>query len=406
MKLLFCAPSTHPAPIHLAAGLAARGHALTFVTAFAVPSDGAVPAALPGPARAELERRRLPSPLTRERVVNAATVADIARVATNRAGLTRQTQALTDRMVAAVQARVTRLIRAERPDAVYGTASMSQEVAGLCDELGIPFFTYLPQPTVPFLQQEFPEELMRMHHGEVPRATEIRTAALVLASSVMIEESVRLVRPDVRVVRRAPGFEQPARLKVEPECLATTGDTRLVYAGRMTSQKRIEDAIEATRLLREEHGIKAVLTLYTSDESIARDVVASAKAEDFVRIPGSVPRSELAARFAESHALVLPSLFEGFGLVVPEALGAGLPVITTPRTAGGDLGVDGIAGRVVPVRSPEAIAEAVKELVENPAQQRAFREAAPGLVSSGSWADYEAAAAEAVERELTDHITR
>jgi glycosyltransferase involved in cell wall biosynthesis len=61
--------------------------------------------------------------------------------------------------------------------------------------------------------------------------------------------------------------------------------------------------------------------------------------------------------------LVLPSLHEGFGLVIPEAMAQGLIVITTPHTAGPDLITDGVDGFVIPIRSAEAIEEKLDRLM-------------------------------------------
>jgi starch synthase len=62
--------------------------------------------------------------------------------------------------------------------------------------------------------------------------------------------------------------------------------------------------------------------------------------------------------------LVLPSLFEGFGLVILEAMAQGTPVITTNHTAGPDVIQDGVDGFLVPIRSADAVAEKL-ELVGN-----------------------------------------
>jgi glycosyltransferase involved in cell wall biosynthesis len=64
----------------------------------------------------------------------------------------------------------------------------------------------------------------------------------------------------------------------------------------------------------------------------------------------------------ESDVLVLPSLSEGFGLVVTEALACGLPVIVTPNVGASDLVGDGQEGFVVPVCSAEAIADRLNAL--------------------------------------------
>jgi glycosyltransferase involved in cell wall biosynthesis len=58
-------------------------------------------------------------------------------------------------------------------------------------------------------------------------------------------------------------------------------------------------------------------------------------------------------------ALVLPSIVEGRALVQQEALSCGLPIIVTPNAGGEDLVEEGITGHLVPIRSPEKIAEAI-----------------------------------------------
>ncbi len=61
-------------------------------------------------------------------------------------------------------------------------------------------------------------------------------------------------------------------------------------------------------------------------------------------------------------ALVHPSLFEGFGLVIPEAMAAGLPVITTPNSIGPELMTEGQNGYIVPIRNADMLEEAIVHL--------------------------------------------
>jgi glycosyltransferase involved in cell wall biosynthesis len=64
-------------------------------------------------------------------------------------------------------------------------------------------------------------------------------------------------------------------------------------------------------------------------------------------------------RFQTSDIFVFPSIEDGFAIVVGEALACGLPVITTRNTGASDLIQPGENGEIVPIRDPEAIAEAV-----------------------------------------------
>ena len=63
-----------------------------------------------------------------------------------------------------------------------------------------------------------------------------------------------------------------------------------------------------------------------------------------VKCVGRVPRGEIGDLFNSADVFVFPSLFEGFGLVILEAMASGLPVLTTKNTAGPDLIEDGVEG--------------------------------------------------------------
>ncbi len=68
---------------------------------------------------------------------------------------------------------------------------------------------------------------------------------------------------------------------------------------------------------------------------------------------------QLAEKMRECDLLVLPSLEDGFARTVTEGLSCGLPVITTPNTGASDIVIPGRNGEVVPIRDPEAIAQAI-----------------------------------------------
>jgi glycosyltransferase involved in cell wall biosynthesis len=78
---------------------------------------------------------------------------------------------------------------------------------------------------------------------------------------------------------------------------------------------------------------------------------------------GQVPRSEVKREFASADVFVFPTLTDGFGMVLLEALFAGLPIVSTPNC--GDVVRDGFNGRVVPSRDAAALAAAIREIVGN-----------------------------------------
>jgi len=78
----------------------------------------------------------------------------------------------------------------------------------------------------------------------------------------------------------------------------------------------------------------------------------------------SLPHPQLAERLRGADIFVLPSLEDGFARTVTEALACGLPVISTPNTGASDLIQSGVNGEVVPIRDPQAIADAVFKWAE------------------------------------------
>jgi glycosyltransferase involved in cell wall biosynthesis len=80
--------------------------------------------------------------------------------------------------------------------------------------------------------------------------------------------------------------------------------------------------------------------------------------------------------YGASSVLVHPSLSDGFGYVVGEAMASGIPVITTPMTGASEWIVDGVNGYVVPPRDPQAICERLEFLISRPALVREMGAAA------------------------------
>lgn len=108
-----------------------------------------------------------------------------------------------------------------------------------------------------------------------------------------------------------------------------------------------------------------------------------------VDVLGRQTQEELARWMNVSHVMVLPSVEDGFGLVMAQAMACGTPVIASENTGGSDLFTDGVEGFVVPIRSPEAICERLTLLASNTDLQRQMAAAARSRVERlGGWKDY------------------
>jgi glycosyltransferase involved in cell wall biosynthesis len=113
------------------------------------------------------------------------------------------------------------------------------------------------------------------------------------------------------------------------------------------------------------------------------------KYADIFRHLSFVPNDRLFEHYARASIFVLPSLEDGFGCVIVEAMACGLPVITTANTGAAEIITQGKEGFVVPIRSPESIAEQLELLYGHEELRREMSLMALSKVRSQlSWETY------------------
>jgi glycosyltransferase involved in cell wall biosynthesis len=162
---------------------------------------------------------------------------------------------------------------------------------------------------------------------------------------------------------------------------ADSGIARLLYVGRFVRHKGLRELLRALAAARGTEGapfnLRMVGALRFSDGDYIdelKSIVAAEGLEDRVRFVGEVSDSQLKVEYARAHALVMPSLHEGFCIPVIEALGAGCYVIACdggnlPYLAG-DLGTVVAAGDVGALSA--AIADFTRRVAQ-PAAERRYR---------------------------------
>lgn len=119
-----------------------------------------------------------------------------------------------------------------------------------------------------------------------------------------------------------------------------------------------------------------------------------------VRIVDKVPASEVARELSAGAILLFPARYEGFGMVVLEAMRAGLVVIATPAGAGGEVVRDGENGLTVPFADVPATAAAIERVVADPALRVRLATAALEEARGRSWRRTASQLVEAYRRAL------
>jgi glycosyltransferase involved in cell wall biosynthesis len=136
----------------------------------------------------------------------------------------------------------------------------------------------------------------------------------------------------------------------------------LISTGELCFRKGTPYLIESFRLVREKiPDVKIVLRKNIRDE--IKPVLA--RYNDLpIQWLGFMPQQELANQLRQADIFILPSLEEGMARTACEALACGLPAILTPNTGSNDFIRPGVNGEVVPIRDPQAIADAVFKWAE------------------------------------------
>jgi glycosyltransferase involved in cell wall biosynthesis len=114
-----------------------------------------------------------------------------------------------------------------------------------------------------------------------------------------------------------------------------------------------------------------------------------ATADSRIRFLGHLPQIELKQFYQRSDVFVLPSISDGFAMVVSEAMAAGLPVIVSENVGSKDLIQDNIEGFIIPNRSVDTLAEKLIWLYKNPQERQIMGSQAQIRVQQFSWQQYQ-----------------
>jgi glycosyltransferase involved in cell wall biosynthesis len=214
---------------------------------------------------------------------------------------------------------------------------------------------------------------------------EIALADKVLVGSSFARESfIAEGVPSEKVIAIPYGTDihmfEPATSVARPN-----GNLRLLFVGRLGQGKGLSYLLEAARRL---EGVGVSLTMVGQTPPNCH---ALAPYRHLFRHVPHVPRAELRELYRQADVFVFPTLYEGMGLVVLEAMASGLPVITTPNGPG-DVVRDGVDGFLVPPRDLGAIVDRMERLRADPELRAEMGRNARQRAQEFTWAAYRQAA--------------
>ena len=237
------------------------------------------------------------------------------------------------------------------------------------------------------LQDEFAKRRVP-YHGVDPRDHEQEEAEYAAADVITVPSSfaentfVREGVPAHKLRRVSYGmdvsrFQRVARPPADKFVV--------LFVGAISFNKGIPYLLEAFAALR--HPRKELVLIGI----MAPEMVAFCRGKQLsdVTFAGHQPQAELPRWMSASHVLVLPSLSDGFGLVMGQAMACGCPVIASDHSGGPDLIEPNVNGFVVPAGQSGPLCERLQQLADDaPLQQAMSEHAVAHAHALGGWDSY------------------
>ena len=234
------------------------------------------------------------------------------------------------------------------------------------------------------LQPEWASTLTALNDSSTKLARkdeELQLADLVIVPSQFVHSTLLDYHASAAQVAVVPFGSPPPRGDI-PE-IRFSSPLRVLYVGSLGQRKGLSYALDAVEMLGDQVTLSLIGRI-TSHE--CRPLIAAVEHHRWIE---SLPHPQILEQMRQHDVLLLPSLFEGYALVISEALSQGLPVITTLHSGGSPTIRDGTEGFIVPIRDSQSIAECLQQLIDSPDLLSAMRLACLKRAAELSWSGYE-----------------
>ncbi|HEU0243856.1 MAG TPA: glycosyltransferase family 4 protein [Candidatus Limnocylindrales bacterium] len=289
--------------------------------------------------------------------------------------------------------------------ALAGIEARRRRADVVLEDFGAPFSTALSplftsRPVVASVQWLFAREMRAKYHlpFDAVEAAGLRAYDDFIAVSDWLADELRRRRPGALVEAIPNGVDARAfDVPVQPA-------EHLLFLGRLDrDQKGLDLLVDIAAAAARELGDAMPPVLVAGDGPdgpAAQGAVAARGLGDLVRFVGRVEGDRKADLLARSHAVLMPSRFETFGMVAVEAEAAGVPVITFD--VGPLRAVAGEAGILVAPFDTASFAREAARVVREPARRDALGSAGRDWARQYDWDTI----AERVETHLADAVGR
>jgi glycosyltransferase involved in cell wall biosynthesis len=294
---------------------------------------------------------------------------------------------------------------------IYGYEYDCLETFRAAQQLGIARIYEIPSPEHDFMENMIQQELnlypelhtqfrsytktlqkKRTQH----RRQEWHLADVAIANSQFTKATYAAAGLDVTKMRVVPLGSPPVCEEGIMGGTSNTEPVRFLWAGNFSINKGGHYLLQAWKSLKVRN--EAQIDVF-GRQGLPHTLIKNLP--ESINFHKTVLRSELYEHYRRADVLVFPTLGDGFGMVVTEALAQGLPVITTNQAGAADLVHHGVNGLIVPSGNVESLAEALNWCITHRSELKAMRQAALETAASWQWSDYRLALIENLRDGLT-----
>jgi glycogen(starch) synthase len=180
----------------------------------------------------------------------------------------------------------------------------------------------------------------------------------------------------------APVWQAPAAAVAAARARFAGDGPLLGFAGRLVYEKGVQHLVSALPELRHRHpGLRVVIAGDGPHRAELQDATKRLRLDRAVSFAGFVG-ADLPATLAATDAMVVPSIYEPFGMVALEAAAAGAPLAVSATGGLAEIVEPGVTGVTFPAKNPDALADAVSLLLRDETAARRMADQAREMVET------------------------
>ena len=359
-------------------GLLKKDMLVKFVTTIAVTTNSFFIKMLPGGLRQQLLRRSYPIP---SNLIISNGFRECVRLVSHRYRLERYFKGLFSYSVDIVYKKIdkvtahqlTKLSEKEKIDAVYCYEDGALETFETAKSFGLKCIYDLPIAYWETGKRLMQEEALRLPEwaptlgGGITdpeskltrKVQELENADIIICPSKFVQDSLPAWARNKHIVMAPFGSPSGPKLDLSIKKKNAGRPLRVLFAGSMGQRKGLGDLFAAIKFIDSSQIELVVMGSLLAPIEFYRQQLPRFTHES------CRPHAQVLELMQSCDILCLPSIVEGRALVMQEAMSQGLPIIITPNTGGCDLVKEGETGFIVPIRSPEKIAEKLGWFTDN-----------------------------------------